>query len=380
MASMNQAKIIKAGGRKWVAGLVWRSFAKHPSRSEYREDARALGADWFVLRKTAEVTQTGFCGAIPGNKPQQLYSLAAAIAEEHPHPWRGIFKLSDKLWWYIAVRDGQAILPDGDVVGTHADILAALAHHDAYGDWHTFDGTIDDLVPLLEVAQKTARLPPLKSVKPVPLWRSPWPIILIAILAVIGFALYQHHQHMQRVAAQRRMEAFLRAQQQTLSPLATTSQPDAWLSACGDVIEPLFISQNGWLVSNVSCTYNQATIIWERLANATVGTRPPGTLSEGGNKVVQSYSLARLPDGQDKMQDYTSADIALYDLLQPINVQAVISRPVREPNQFYFTQNVNFTLPISPFGIDFNSVPGLRITSLRWTQAGWLLSGEIYAK
>lgn len=56
---------------------------------------------------------------------EQIYSLAALLADSHKVPWAGAFDLGDGLWWYIAVRDNYGLMPDGDVVGTFEDIQQA---------------------------------------------------------------------------------------------------------------------------------------------------------------------------------------------------------------------------------------------------------------
>lgn len=377
---MSGAEIINAVGREWVAGLVWRSFAEHPSLRERREDAQSLGADWVVMRDTLEVSQAGFCPAIGKRKPRRLYSLAASIAEEHKQPWLGMFKLSDTLWWYIAVRDGQAILPDGDVVGDYPTVLAARQRHEAYGDWNIHDGTMDDLRPLLEFSRKNVGLAPVRPVEPEPVWRGIAPISLAVLIAVGGILLYQRHERQLRQAERSTILALTHAREHNLPPLLRTPGPDEWLAACGNIFQSLPISQVGWIAVSVSCQDKNLIVIWQRMETATVAYRPEGELGDDGNRVLQTLSLGRLPAGDGTAPSYHLEDDALYRILQPINVQAVISRPTHEFGWAYVVQHVNFTLPISPFGIDFNQVPGLRITSLEWTQSGWVLSGELYGK
>lgn len=377
---MGKAEIISAVGREWVAGLVWRSFAETPSLRERREDARALGADWVALRSMLEVSQAGFCPAIGKRKPRRLYALAASIAEEYKQPWRGIFKLSETLWWYIAVRDGQAILPDGDVVGDYATILAARQRHDAYGDWTIQDGTIDDLLPLLEFSRKHMGLAPVVPVEPEPLWHVLTPISLVVLLAVGGILLYQRHERQERLAEQKTILALNRIRAHNRLPLRYMPAPDEWLAACGSILQSLPVARNGWIVASVSCQGRTAIIVWDRLETATVASRPRGELAEGGNRVLQKLSLGPMRDGTGIALSYLQEDDALYRLLQPIDVQATISPPSREPDGAYVMQHVSFTLPISPFGVEFNQIPGLRMTALEWTQSGWRLRGELYGK
>lgn len=377
---MSRAHIIKAAGQDWVIGLVWRSFADYPSARERREDAQALGADSFTLRQTADLTQAGFCAALTSRKSGKIYSLASAIAEEYRQPWCGIFNLGNDIWWYIAVRDGQAILPDGDIAGDYETVLKARESHASYGDWQMHDGTLEDLRPVLEIAKKTHKRSALKSVETPPLWRTLAPLVLAVIVLVGGLWLYRDYRHSQQMAQQRHMRAFIRAHRRELSVLATTPAPDTWLAACAAVIKPLDISENGWLADRVTCANHDVTIIWERRAGALVSKRPPGNLSSDGNQVVQVQPLNDLPKGPDEPRNYLAADEALYDLLQPIGVQAVIGNLIRNADGINMKQSVHFTLPVSPFDVDFNKVPGLRLTTLNWVQSGWVLNGAIYAK
>lgn len=377
---MSRVEIIHEAGRDWVAGLTWRSFSEHPSLRERREDAHLLGADWVALRETLEVTQAGFCKAIKSRRPRKLYSLAAAIAEEYQQPWLGVFKLSESLWWYIAVRDGQAILPDGDVVGDYASILEVRRRHEAYGDWNIHDGTIEDLLPLLEFSPKSLGLAPVVPVEPPPIWKGLLPVSLVLVLLIVAITLYVHHRNQVRMAARQAVEAIIRAREQSMSPLQETPPANVWLSACGAALKPLPLAINGWLANDVSCVGNAAIVIWDRLGNATTQTRPAGELLDDGNKVLQRYSLGQLPSGSNMMANYIDEDEQLYNLLQPIGVQAVVGRAVRTSNRTYFVQQVNFDLPISPFDIDFSAVSGLRITALNWTPTGWTIGGMIYGK
>lgn len=377
---MSRTEIIRAAGRNWAIGLVWRSFSGRPSRAECRQDAQALGADWMMLNETIELTQVGFCTAIAGEKVGKIYAMSAAIAEEYRQPWSGIFQINDNLWWYIAVRDGQAILPDGDVAGDYETVLKARESHASHGDWTIHDGTLEDLLPVLEIAKKTHNQRALKAVKSPPLWRALVPLAVVVIVAIGGFWFYREYQHSLQMAQERRLLAIRYARSQMQSMLAVTPAPDTWLAACAAHIKPLTLSRDGWIADRVTCINEAVIIVWERRAGASISTRPAGDLSKDGNQVVERQPLGRLPPGRNKPLRYLAEDEALYALLQPIGVQATIGNPVREPNSDTVKQLVNFTLPISPFEVDFNKVPGLRLSTLSWGQSGWAMSGAIYAK
>lgn len=377
---MRRVEIIKAAGQDWVVGLSWRSFSERPGLRERREDARSLRADWVAVRETHDIAQAGFCAEVPGRKPRRLYALAAVIAEEYKQPWMGMFKLQDDLWWYIAVRDGQAILPDGDVVGDYMTIYDMRRRHEAYGDWNIHDGTIEDLLPLLEFSLKRSAPPDVKAVDPPPLWKVVLPIALTVGAVFGGTVIYIHHQRQVHRAEHDAFLALMRAHERLLSPLMQTPTPNTWLAACDDVLGSQSLTQNGWLADRLSCDGKEAIIHWKRLGTGTVLFMPQGDLSIDGNEVLQEKSLGPMKSGQNTMRSYITEDKQLFALLQPIDVQASLGNPIRESGHDFLSQTVRFTLPISPFGINFDRVTGLRITSLEWTTTGWDIGGVIYGQ
>lgn len=373
---ISSPEIIDAVGRSWIAGLTWRSFASYPTLSERREDAQALSAEWVVLRQSFDVIQAGFCPALKNKNPRKLYSLAAAVAEEYQQPWCGIFKLNEKLWWYVAVRDGQAILPDGDVVGSHAKVRAIQKHHESYGDWNIHDGVLEDLFPLLEFSKKNLRMGRVKSVEPMPIWKVFASSVFVFIVVAIGIALYFEHKHQVHNAAQRAVQDVIFDN----APLRKTAAPNNWIQNCLLIIESSPISKNGWLADKVSCSNNQANIIWERLDSATVLTRPVGVLSKDGNQVIQIQYFKNMDEGSDAIKSYILEDNDLYSILQAIGVQVKIGNPVYDPEGAFEVQTVSFILPFAPLNVDLNKVSGLRISMLDWTESGWMIQGKLYGK
>lgn len=391
---MTTARIIEAANRQWIAGLVWRSFADRPKLAELREDAKDLGADLVAVRGTSQVIQAGFCPAVENSTPKRVFSLAAAIAQSQEQPWLGIYQLSDDLWWYLAVRDGQAVLPDGDVVGSYETILEARQRHESYADWKYLKGTLkDDLLPILEEARGSDALVPVRSVEPV----SPWRVIVpgIGVILVISGGVWLWHHHLE-VEQRQRLEALaaerarILAEQKAVSPLLSSPAPDVWLSACANAIGPVPVAQDGWVNAGIACGATSATVTWKRDTGATVAERPPGALSADGNSVVQSIAWPALPHGVDDARGLAAADNALYTLLQPLGVQARISAPPAPPRLPGSTDNtkpppipaqsVAFTLPVAPFGIAFNQIPGLRLTFVQKKPEGWSVQGMIYGR
>ena len=192
---------------------------------------------------------------------------------------------------------------------------------------------------------------------------------------------------MEALAAER---ARILAEQKAVSPLLSSPSPDQWLAACAAAIGPVDVSDDGWVNAGIACGATSATVTWKRDTGATVSQRPPGALSGDGNSVVQSISWPALPNGTDDAQGLAASDNALYALLQPLGVQAQISAPPAPPRLPGSTdttkpppipaQSVAFTLPVAPFGIGFDQIPGLRLTFLQRKPDGWSIQGMIYGR
>jgi hypothetical protein len=403
------ARVIAIGKRQWVAGMLWRSFEEKPSRAELRQEGEDLRADWAALRVGEDAIQAGFCAAVADLKakrsnPKKLLSLAAAVADARQQPWLGIYKVADGLWWYIAVRDGQAILPDGDVIGGEAEIYAARERHSGFGDWTYVEGSLNDLDALVDGVKPS----PVFALNGAPAWVVPAAGLMITAVAAGGGGLWWHEH---QLAAQRahqlaiaKMRALLSRQQPAKalpSPLLTTPLPDAWLAACGSAIEKVSVSQDGWTVGEVSCAGNAASIVWQRMPGATTAVRPEGVLDPGGDKLLQSIPLdsqgaGLMPgDGRDNGQPLPVEESDLFALLQGMGVKATIQSAPAQPPASTLPggesagkapapatpqAQVHFTLPVAPFSVNWNAIPGFRISRIALSADGWHVEGVLYGR
>lgn len=392
------ARVITVGKRRWVAGMLWRSFEEKPSRSELRQEGADLQSEWATLRVGEDAIQAGFCAPVDGLKrPKKLFSIAAAVADSQKQPWLGIYKIEDGLWWYIAVRDGQAILPDGDVIGGEEAIYAARERHSGFGDWNYVEGSLDDLAALVQ------------GIKPSPVFALhgvPDELRVVAGVAVIiaaagagGFWWHERQlaaEHA-RALAIARMHALMEKKQEIkapLSPLVTTPMPNDWVSACDNAIENLPVSQDGWTLSGISCAGNVASIIWQRMPGATTALRPQGTLDHSGNKVEQTISLKVHPvKGRDNGQPLPVEQSDLFAMLQGLGVKVTIQSasapekvtlPGEKPVKTIATpppqSPVHFTLPIAPFSMNWDAIPGFRISRIVMRTHGWHIEGVLYGR
>lgn len=397
------ARVIQLGKRSWLAGMTWVSYEDAPNKEELMEDASRLGASWTSVRIGASAVQAGFSAPVADLKhPSKLFSLAAMLADSREQPWLGIFKIQEGVWWYIAVRDGHAILPDGDVVGGEAEIHAARDRHSGYTDWKYIEGDIsllDEFVKNISEKPTLVRSLTGESQRALPLLIS---AVVVAVL--LGGSYWWWHEKQsalerERIEAMAKMRARLLANQPVVtlpSPLLTTPEANDWLAACGNAVD-LPLSRYGWVHDGVSCGTSAAMVHWTRQDGATVANRPAGTLGDHGNSVDEAIQLTGLKrQGRDDAIDLPAAKLLLRAWAQAANFTLTLTEPKpapvlpgatnvpsqNKPGEPVPRPQAIFALeiPVSPFGLDMSSIPGLRLTGLKSTVAGWRMEGVLYGR
>lgn len=392
------AGILQIGKRQWVAGMTWASYEDAPNKDELSEDAERLSSTWAAVRLGEDCIQGGFCAAIDGQKGSKLYSLAAMLADSRKQPWLGIFKINEDLWWYVAVRDGHAILPDGDVLGGREQIYAARDRHSGYTDWNYVEGDTKLLEDLInEIADKPTRV---KSLKGNP--ATPKVLASVAlVLGAVGVGAYFWSEHLQEVKQQEAM-ARMRAQLANSvpnvapePPSPATTQPFAndFVRTCGDAVLDLPISQFGWGIDGVTCAPTGASIVWKRMEGATVDYRPNGDLAADGEVVTETIPLSLtqqssddrvlLAEALERMRAWSqAAGFALSMTIavpssNPANLPGAAPEAAPPPPP---QASVTIPVSVSPFDLDFSDIPGLRITGIKMMASGWELTGTLYGR
>lgn len=393
-------RTIQIGKRRWLAGMTWSSFEDAPSKAELKEDAERLGASWTCVRIGESAIQAGFCAPLDSKKPSRLYSLAAMLADSREQPWLGIFKIEDGVWWYIAVRDGHAILPDGDVIGGEEEIHAARERHAGYTDWKYIDGDITLLETLIK--EVDAKPTPVRSLSGGNLPAIPLLISAMVLASALGSGYWwyqkQQAQERERLEAMAKMRAQMAVNQPVIvlpSPLLTTPRPNDWLAACGNAILEMPLSQNGWTLDQVYCDTASAIIYWMLKDGATVANKPDGKLSDEGNTVDQVIELVELrAAGNNDAIDLSDAKLALRAWAQAANFTLAMNEAAPVPTLPGATRTpektdapvprpqatVALDISVSPFDMDVSTIPGLRLTSLRSSEKGWHLEGVLYGR
>lgn len=411
-------EIIQIGDTSYLAGMRWISFVDTPTKAEIKDNAERFDAAWYAVRN-GEAIQGGFCDALTAKPPKKLASLAAHLAESKIQPWLGIFAISAEadLYWYIAVRDHHAILPDGDVVGSFDEVMAARQHHLAYGDWQYLEGNLETLAGML--SNQPAKLSMVKSLKGSPNALRDTLIVgsvALGVAAVLGAGYWWYADQEAQEAAQRlanqKMDLAQQANtatedaiRQALLPLMTLPDPNDFLEACRTIFYGTPVSQAGWLSQELNCEPQGASLLWKREAGASIGHHPPGAPSNDGEQVTQSFPADTLTTRAElpPLIAFDNAELALRDWVQRAGLTLALGKPASLMPQAAEAGNSNipglpgtakppqeplpylqadFSVPMtfSPFDLRFE-IPGLFLKRIKTTAMGtYVVEGVLYGK
>lgn len=393
------AQVIQIGKRRWLAGMDWRTYADLPSTEEIKQDAEQTDSTWVALRTGEYSIQGGFCPALQdvslghlNGRINGLYSLAAMLADSRQQPWLGTFKLADDLWWYIAVRDGHAIIPKGDVLGDREIIDAARDEHSGLTDWNYVSGDLTLLESLIDEVLSKEKPTPIKSLNVNWKLRNAMAAAGLITFAVLASGAYWWKDQADKKAAAEL--ALIRAQAlQNLPPPITASNVKSYpfaselFASCASRLDRE-ISEFGWVIDDVSCDTKQAMFVWKRMNGATIEYRPDGTLSEDGMTVTRAIDLSIEQSSSDDRTELTNARHKLLAWAQAGNIslsfQSVEAQalPGSDPNAAPPPPpeiGVTINLTFSPFDLDLSKIPGLRIHNIKPDKQGqWTLNGVLY--
>lgn len=404
-ARVQHPNVVEIGGKPYYLGMEWYAYPEAPTRAEIQDKADLKGAQSYALREGESALQVGFCGTSLDELPRNITSLAAYLADSALQPWLGTFEIAPGRYWYIAVRDHNAVLPDGDVVGDADAVRVAQDAHSGFADWRYLSGDLDELAKMVAAVKTKAKGARLRSVHTTPGERRRQ-IIAVGAASVIASAAAAGIWYVNDINEQEALQ-HLRAQQENLrrgkidaakaafvSPYYVTPTPSKLLIACRQVFATTPISDQGWTADRITCTPAGATIEWVRGDGASVRHMPAGVTTDDGNQGSQKIAFSLTPDakGAEQLAPLGEVKLALLAWAQEGGF-TFKSTPVQPPKipEGINAQDLPPVLPalsfvigskISPLDMieDFESYPGLRLTSLQEGPTGWTISGVLYGK
>lgn len=370
------AKVLRIGSRDWLLGMDWVSGDQALSHEALSQMASQLGAEWVVKRATVDTRQTGLSPRISGRRhPGRLYSLAATLAECFPPPWSGTFDLGNGLWWYLAVGEGYAVLPDGDVVGELTLVEQVRSRHQPLAKWVSHQGDQDTL-RLLMGNLKPVRVRPLNHWR---LGRWQWAGLAFSLLLLfsVGTWWFQYQKTLRQLHDKEKLQQ-QHEQAVHQGEFQQSPMPENWAQSCQKTLESIPLSRDGWSAGIVTCQGNTVEVNWDWREGALLSRRPEGVLSSSGNRVTQTLLLEPYPEpGSDNRVVLATAVNSLRDWAQAAgldlsfeNLNSTVSTPLR----------FRLFSPVMPFGFNFDTLPGLRLQRMTSSNEGWEIQGVLYGK
>lgn len=392
----------------YAVGVMWRHEDAVPSRRTLRTRSEQLEARWGVVHRTRKgYIQVGFCPPIRGvNSCKTVKPLAALVADCHPQPWFGFYRLAEDLYWYIAVRDGQEVLPDGDRIGSFDELRSVHEKHLKYGDWTEVRGNGEDLAKIVKNARRAKSF---VDVHAGPQRAIAITLGAIASAAALGVTYRVHHEHelaIERAAAaarQRAQLATLAAQQAAhqIKPWTRQPLPSSVIRACAAAWHDQSIVAAGWQLSSWKCSAHAILLPtaikidarWSRAGGSAADA--PGPVDQDGEHANTSREVPFAFTAQQATHTRVdSSDRTAWALAQKNAYQLKIDDSLigaALPGTFasaaemslpWNTDSANFALPMAPWlnsPTDFDSVAGLRVTSIELDDAQvWHVKGPIY--
>lgn len=404
------SRIIQIGNRNFLLGMTWHTHEADLSKAVLKAESEQFSADLGVplnwaCKRTAEDTHVQYGYATRPNgvkRVGKLFSLGAQLAATRRQPWLGTFQIDEDTWWYIAVRDGHTILPDGDVVGDMETIQAARENHSNFGDWNYEEGDISKIQELLEESGD-------KYFKIFPLQREPVPVSTIVIFTsvlslLIGGYVYLSNlkkeewelEHARLLDNAKRGVKFA---QNTVNQvvnsddtiLTSYASPDEWINACNSLIRITLWNVQGWNVRDIVCDKQNMSVTYMRSSFGTVSNRPEGELAANGDLIVSKLALPQLPPAPDNRKPIDESRELFFAWAQNLGIKPTITSgggnslftlPGQEKSTAVSATatklDFSFSVNYWPDNLQLNSIPGLRVTSLKFDGINWLISGLLF--
>ncbi|MDA8093651.1 MAG: type 4b pilus protein PilO2 [Betaproteobacteria bacterium] len=407
------ARIVTLPGvkQRFVAGMYWHHEERKPTASSLAKNSKEFGK-WGLGRKTILGSfQSGYTAPIPGIKnPHGLMSLAAVIADVRPEPWQGMYDLGDGMYWLIAVKDNQQLMPGGDVIGAYDVVLERQQQIASIANWQYMHGSAQDLVLLVQSDgmkyQPAARIRDLQHKS----WVAPiMTATALAGAASVGMHYWRAHElhlaveHAQALARERAIE---QAMAEKAASAAAHVVPWQQLPTIGNFLgacrtawnaQPLDIA--GWDLAGWDCVLEGSAVsIRTRWRNA--GGSPmdaPGLIATDGKtsrldgsgpgvQMSSSPSAESLDTAARRLlyiQSIGAAQVAVrLDQAQPGPNPAIKAAP---PQPWDVAQvHIESPAPLWSLGLvdRLNAIPGLRLSEVSWsrTNGGWMASGNLYVR
>ena len=305
-------KIIEINSKLYYAGLSWQTLS---AADNVKKRIKEFKKGFYCVRNLSGMINLGYSDDSDG-KYKKLTSLASAVANARKEPWLGVFRISDDLYWCIAVRDNQAVLPDGDIVGNKEEADKFFRETISIGEWDSIieSGTVQDIEAII-TGKGNYVLPASRAF-------NLFLALGIGIIISSGF-IYFYHIHAEKPKIFLPKAVFVA--RKPIPGYRTIPEPEFVLDACKKELLNLPQSYYGWQASNLNCTPGNISITYIKQDFGTAFITPKGIISASGTEVSQViYANFPSPAGLRPLLTPQGALRMIYGYMQEFNIRGSV--------------------------------------------------------
>jgi len=347
-------RLIEIGNNYYYAGLNWETIS---ATENVKKKIKEFGKGYYALRSSGGMANIGYSDDLEGSSKFKKYkSLASDVADAKKEPWMGVFELSNGLFWYIAVRDNQAIVPDGDVIGTKDEIDKVFSKYIAIGEkaWDTIidNGTEKDLIELL-----TGKGVFVKKAQPNYYFFAIFLVLLALAVFFYYFIRAEKQKQIKKVSFVPKV--FAPKKIVKIPGYKTLPKPVYLYNACKKRYSEL-ADVSGWKPVSLMCSNTFETVVYKRQFFGNAMLAPDGNLNPDGNMITQTKSLnAPAPKNFRKLLTRKEVIKEVYGIFQEFDIPYNITAAQNKIN-IKFNGRLDF-LPV------FFTIPTFRIEQIKFS-------------
>lgn len=340
---------VKIGGKYYYVGLEWETLS---STENIKDKLKEYRNGYYCFRNLSGMINVSHAEELDG-KYEKLPSLASAVAGAKKEPWCGYFKAEEDLYWYIAVRDNQAIISDADVIGTEEEIKKIFEDNLSLG-WDVVieNGTEEDIVNLIEEKSLSYVLRVNNNLYTY--------IAVIAGISISLFILYHIFYKKREIKPVFVPKVFTAKKVVKVPGYKLLPKPLRVFNACKKAFISIPANYSGWKITDFKCSDNRIIYSYTKQKFANAFIAPEGKLSISGTTITGSRVLnLHKPARFRKLLSRQKLLKEIYGYMQDFGIKGQLTVM---GNKFNLNLNLNNLdkLPV------FFSIPSFRVTGMNF--------------
>ena len=348
---------VKIGGKYYYVGLEWETLS---STENIKDKLKEYRNGYYCFRNLSGMINVSHAEELDG-KYEKLPSLASAVAGAKKEPWCGYFKAEEDLYWYIAVRDNQAIISDADVIGTEEEIKKIFEDNLSLG-WDVVieNGTEEDIVNLIEEKSFSYVLRVNNNLYTY--------IAVIAGISISLFILYHIFYKKREIKPVFVPKVFTAKKVVKVPGYKLLPEPLEVFNACKKAFISIPANYSGWKITDFKCSDNRIIYSYTKQKFANAFIAPEGKLSISGTTIKDSRVLnLHKPARFRKLLSRQKLLKVLYGYMQDFGIKGQLTVM---GNKFILNLNLNnldklpifFTIPtFRLISVNFSNFPSIKI-------------------